>query len=132
MQHWRWNSQRICTITIYSRLYKTTNSCEDSIKPYLNSTPNIIPLPEQEQKQCEGMMTKHECHKVLCNMKNNKSPGLDGFPYEFYKHFWNSICDILVESYNESHIIGKLSESQKVSLLSIWPTVYKMDPSPLQ
>ena len=36
-----------------------------------------------------------EAKIVLKNMKNNKTPGTDGFPVEFYKFFWNDISSFL-------------------------------------
>jgi hypothetical protein len=32
-----------------------------------------------------------EVHNVISQMKHNKSPGPDGFPAEFYQHFWEVI-----------------------------------------
>ena len=37
-----------------------------------------------------GPLTVAELSNVLKNMKNNKIPGLDGFPAEFYKSFGKS------------------------------------------
>jgi len=33
-------------------------------------------------------ITEKELHSALKNMQNNKAPGPDGFPAEFYEHFW--------------------------------------------
>jgi hypothetical protein len=32
-----------------------------------------------------------EIHKAIFQMEHNKSPGPDGFPAEFYQHFWDVI-----------------------------------------
>ena len=52
-------------------------------------------------------------------MGNDKSPGLDGIPVEFYKTFWPQIGEVLVKSFNESHDGGELSNTQKQAVLSL-------------
>ena len=39
----------------------------------------------------EKEITEDEIKKAIKNSPNNKSPGSDGFPIEFYKVFWNQI-----------------------------------------
>jgi hypothetical protein len=40
-------------------------------------------LTEDDTHKCEGAFSKEECLKALKNMKNNRTPGLDGFTSEF-------------------------------------------------
>ena len=42
----------------------------------------------QEKTSLEGEITLDEASVALQNMKNNKSPGSDGFIVEFLKFFW--------------------------------------------
>ena len=42
----------------------------------------------------EKPFTITEFHDALKLMPNNKSPGLDGFPAEFLKHFWNTLVPV--------------------------------------
>ena len=46
-------------------------------------------------------------------MKNNKSPGLDGFTVEFFKFFWVDIGALILRSINYGYINGSLSVTQK-------------------
>jgi hypothetical protein len=39
----------------------------------------------------EGNLLFKECGESLKLMKNDKSPGSDGFTVDFYKFFWNDI-----------------------------------------
>ena len=41
-------------------------------------------LIEDEASDLEGEITMHEINNCLRNMKNNKSPGSDGFSVEFF------------------------------------------------
>ena len=52
-------------------------------------------------------------------MKNNKSPGKDGLPYEFYKHFWSLLGPDLVAVFNSSYNSGLLPRSQRSALISL-------------
>ena len=48
---------------------------------------DISRLTEEQKLSCEGKITPEECATVLENFQNNKSPGNDGIPVEFYKKF---------------------------------------------
>ena len=45
---------------------------------------------------CDGEITVEECVSAINDMENNKMPGLDGLPKEFYSIFfsylWKRIC----------------------------------------
>ena len=53
----------------------------DKENPFLNF------LSNDEMLLCEGNLNKGECLDALKNMKNGKSPGIDGFTAEFYIFF---------------------------------------------
>ena len=50
-------------------------------------------------------------------MKNNKSPGTDDFPIEFYKFFWRDIETFLIPSFNELYHKAELSTTQKQGII---------------
>ena len=52
-------------------------------------------------------------------MKNEKSPGIDGITIEVYKHFWNDIKDLLYKSFKECIEKGSLSSSMKTALITL-------------
>ena len=70
---------------------------------------------------CEGSLKKGECLDALKNMKNGKSPGIDGFTTEFYKFFWNDLNTYLIDSYNYSFTTGSFSISQTQGLITCIP-----------
>ena len=55
------------------------------------------------------------------DLKNNKAPGPDGFPVEFYKTFWNDISDIVFETYIEASKSGQIVVSQHQGVLCLIP-----------
>ena len=48
----------------------------------------MLKLREEEAEKPKGDLTVQEVSTALKNMKNNKSPGTDGFNVEFYIFFW--------------------------------------------
>lgn len=48
-------------------------------------------LSEGQKQSCEGEISLEELKSVLNSFQNNKSPGNDGLPVEFYKTCWNLI-----------------------------------------
>ena len=55
------------------------------------------------------------------SLPNNKSPGSDGLPIEFYNFFWKNINDILFESFQYSFQNKLLSVDQRRSVLTLIP-----------
>lgn len=45
---------------------------------------HTLKLTNDESNNLEGLITYDELGKTLRNMKNNKSPGFDGFTVEFF------------------------------------------------
>ena len=51
----------------------------------------VTKLTQAEANGLDGLLTMEESEKVLLKMKNNKTPGMDGFPVEFILVLW---CDL--------------------------------------
>ena len=54
-----------------------------NIKQLLNKQ-NTLKLSENQKESLEGEITYQEASTFLKNMKNNKSPGSDGFTAELF------------------------------------------------
>ena len=54
-------------------------------------------------------------------MKNEKAPGSDGFPVEFYKVFWKDISTFYINAINHSFETEKLSVSQRRGIIKLIP-----------
>ena len=54
-------------------------------------------------------------------MKNGKTPGSDGFSVEFYKMFWTSIKELVLESFYFAYDLGELSIDQKRGVIKLLP-----------
>ena len=64
---------------------------------------DIPRLTEEQKLSFEGKITPEECAAVLENFQNNKSPGNDGIPVEFYK--------------NSGHLYANLSRNVSMNVL---------------
>ena len=81
-----------------------------------------LPMPtlSNELRQSgEGAISLEESTEVLNSYPLNKVPGNDGLPVEFYKMFWASIGNRLVECFNVSFEKGELSSSQKQAVITL-------------
>ena len=86
----------------YQNLYKTNDlEASDPIEAFLNSL-NIPKLSEEQRQSCEERITTEECRTIKETFQNNKSPGNDGLPVEFYKSCWDLISEPFIDCVNES------------------------------
>ena len=75
-----------------------------------------------------------ELDEILKNCKNNKSPGLDGLPYEFYKAVWpvigHKMRDIFQCQLNRNSLVtsNKMGVTRLVSKVSGIPEVSELRP----
>jgi hypothetical protein len=54
-------------------------------------------------------ITDAEVEHAVFQTKDNKSPGLDGIPFEFYKVFWSKLKGPYLDAINECFEQGSLS-----------------------
>ena len=102
-------------------LYQSTSITADReilIENFLNSL-DIPKLSEEEKKPCEGKISLEECEIILESSKENKSPGSDGIPIEFYKRCWDIIKKPFIECVNESFVRGEMSNTEKKAVINL-------------
>lgn len=58
-------------------------------------------------KKLRGYINKNELKQAINQMENNKLPGLDGIPIEFYKTFYEVIENDLLQLYKSILFIEK-------------------------
>ena len=81
--------------------------------------PRIPRLSVNQVQTCEGALTVPECFKCLQFFGCNKSPGNDGLTVEFYKAFWNTVGNLVVDSLHFAYEYGELSNSQKEAIITL-------------
>ena len=58
-------------------------------------------------------------------MKDNESPGPDGFTIEFCKVFWTELATMVLNSLNYAYRSGSLSVTQKQGVITCIPKTDK-------
>ena len=76
-------------------------------------------LSDAEAHSCDGPVTENECLAALKSMKSNRSPGMDGLPYEFYERFWDVLGSDLVDTFNSCADSGCLAFSQRTAIITL-------------
>ena len=108
------------TRAFYKRLYSAREVQDVDINALFNI--NEIPrLDTFHSDKLEGDITYDEALSVLKNMKNNKSPGSDGFTVEFFKFFWSDIGHFIVKALNNSFQLGELALTLKEGIITCIP-----------
>ena len=97
----------------YDSLYESQSNDINSkiIKTFLSNL-DMPTLSEEQKQTCEGEISIEELESVLNSFQNNKSPGNDGLPIEFYKTCWNLISESFMECVHESFKYGAHKERQ--------------------
>jgi hypothetical protein len=54
-------------------------------------------------------------------MKDEKSPGLDGYTVEFFKYFWKDLSYFILRSLNYAYTVCNLSITQKQGVITCLP-----------
>jgi mannosylglycoprotein endo-beta-mannosidase len=60
---------------------------------------DIPQISAEENAILVAAFSENEVFEAISQMEKNKSPGPDGFPAEFYQHFWNVIKNDLMEMF---------------------------------
>ena len=78
-------------------------------------------LDENESEFLEGPLTENEVLAFLKKMKNDKSPGPDGFTCEFFKFFWYELGTFITRAINYSKEVMHFSEPNKLGIITCIP-----------
>jgi len=103
----------------YSKLYSSEKDPDQKdIDSFLNNI-NLPQLSKHQINTLESPLTEHELFNALKLMPNNKAPGPDGFPAEFYKHFWSILSPLFIRMINESKQKSKLPDNMNTATISL-------------
>ena len=103
----------------YQALYSSVNS--NDVDRYFESTAEPQIIKDSDYTSMGRDITETDLLNIIKSLPNNKTPGEDGLPAEFYKIFWADTKSILLNSYRYSYEKGHLSITQKRGLLCLIP-----------
>ena len=107
--------------TFYKQLYNSGLDENDLFDLFVQGlkTPK---LQDQQRNELEGEITLAECKVVLRTFSNGKSPGEDGFTWEFYNCFFDLLGQDLVNCFNEAYYVkGEMPISQRRGVIFLLP-----------
>ena len=106
----------------YTTLYHSNGINKEQMEENLKHVKRKI--KNDEQKQLNNWISEIEIHNAIKEMANEKSPGEDGLPKEFYQKFKTILIPELCEIYNNIILSGKQPSSQKNAIIKL---IYKKD-----
>jgi len=112
----------------YKCLYsKDKNAAKpEYIQSFVANYTHSLPCLSMDQSSIlNEELTEDEIKEVLWNMKNNKTPGIDGLSAEFYKIFWPEIKGIFFETIKEIEKNKSLTITQCQGIISLLPKLNK-------
>ena len=106
----------------YSELFRSRDSLIEDIDLERILNENFAQkLSYTHAQSLEGPVLLEELNTALKNIKNNKTPGIDGFPSEFFKMFWSKLKLLILRVANYCYSKGKLSTTWRQSLINCIP-----------
>ena len=106
------------TREFYEQLYRKRIVRDVNIEDLVTTLPR---LEKEKADTLEGLITYEEAATALKNMKNDKSPGTDGFTVNFFKFFWKELGNFIIRSLNEGFKVGKMSITQREGIITCIP-----------
>lgn len=100
----------------YQALFADEGVEEEVVIDLLTDT---LKVSEEEKEGLEGDIRSEEILCALKAMDTDKSPGSDGLTKEFFSCFVDILLPVLVKLFKAIHANGSLSESQKMSYISL-------------
>ena len=79
-------------------------------------------LTQEQRNRVNRRLSKAECQKaIIKTMKTGKSPGNDGLTVACLRALWSTSGDMIMESFNQAFIKGKMAASQRQSVIRLIP-----------
>lgn len=105
-----------CVSSFYSDLYRSEELDEAALSQLLSKVNKKV---NDFNGKLEVELSLDELTKAVNSMPNNKTPGSDGLPKEFYMTFWDELKVPLLEMYKESLGTGTLPSSLREGSITL-------------
>ena len=105
----------------YRNLYSSTIDRRNDLFEEFVGDLAIPKLEDTVRDELEGEITLKECQDILCTFKPEKSPGDDGFTWEFCNCFFELLGRDLVDSFNSAYNASEMSISQRRGVITLVP-----------
>ena len=98
-------------------MFKNNNNKSKELCKHFLDNLNVPTLENDDILEMNNEITEEEIFTALNEMSKERSPGNDGLPSEFYKHFWEDIKDPYLESISQGRLKQELSISQRQAII---------------
>ena len=105
----------------YQKLYSSGNTTNLDQSPLNWVTQHMRKLNNTKKEKLEENINLTEIETVLFKMKNNKSPGPDGYSYEFFKIFWENLKFLMLNTFNEYLDSKRINGQQNLGIITCLP-----------
>ena len=82
---------------------------------------DIPRISDASKEICDADITLQEIEDAVKGLANNKAPGPDGLPGEFYQMFWNDISKLVTKTFQDAFKKGQLCQSQRQGVICLIP-----------
>ena len=106
------------------KFYSTLYEQDQDVQFDLQNTHGIY-VPDEIRKQQEKQINVKDLEGAIIRMNNNKTPGSDGIPVDFYKVFWKRLKEPFVDMMMESYEQDELEASLRTGILNLIPKAGK-------
>ena len=100
----------------YKELYEEDQEVNFNMKNKSN-----IKVSEEKRLLQEEEITLEELQTAIKGMNNNKTPGQDGIPVDFYKVFWKQLKDSFLQMVQEVYQKEQLHATARKGILNLIP-----------
>lgn len=105
----------------YSNLYQSESpSNKNTMDAFLDNI-DIPTIDHHIKDELDKPIQLEELISCLKSMQNNKAPGPDGFPVDFYKRFSHQLAPLLLDMFNDSLRQGSLPPTLNQASISLIP-----------
>ena len=101
----------------YSNLYKLEKKPEKDYDIFLKNIKTKV--TQKENEEITKLFSLQEIKEAVDDLKEEKAPGIDGFPGDFYKTFFDILKTEMINLYNDIMRTGKIPKSFKTSAISL-------------
>ena len=79
-------------------------------------------MKNEQNEYLTKQINKNELKQAIFQMQNEKSPGIDGIPVEFYKTFYETLENDLIQLYNNILFLEKnITNTMKQAVITLIP-----------
>ena len=101
----------------YQKLFTKQENCVETQNEILNKLPTSM---ENEQNEyLTKLINTNELKQAIFQMQNDKSPGIDSKPVEFYKNFYKTLVNDLIQLYSNILFLEKnITNTMKQAIIT--------------